>query len=141
MELKTDLKTYNQKIVRLEWDSLIFLIAEDIEANYFLLAEGLKKTKVRLIRASTGQEAVDIVASGQQVDLVITDIQMPEMDGFMATRLIRNLRPDLPIIAYTAFSYEGVHEKMQISGAQECLVKPFENRTFINTIRKYLFRT
>jgi len=141
MELKIDLKTYNQKIFRLEWDSLVFLIAEDVEANYFLLAEGLKKTKVRLIRASNGQEAVDIVASGQQVDLVITDIQMPVMDGFMATRLIRALKPDLPIIAYTAFSYEGVHEKMQISGAQECLIKPFENRTFINTIRKHLFRT
>ncbi|MFH0760691.1 MAG: response regulator [Bacteroidota bacterium] len=141
MAQNTDLITYNQKIFRLEWDSLVFLIAEDIEENFFLLSEGLKKTKVRLIRASNGQEAVDIVSSGQRVDLVITDIQMPVMDGFMATRLIRAIRQDLPIIAYTAFSYEGVHEKMAISGAQECLIKPFENRTFLNAIRKYLFRT
>ncbi len=141
MTLLAEAQTYNQKIVRFEWDSLAFLIAEDVDVNFFLLAEILKRTKVKLIRASNGQEAVDIVASDRPVDLVITDIQMPVMDGFMATRLIRELKPSLPIIAYTAFSYEGVHEKMQIAGAQECLIKPFEPRTFINTLRKYLFRT
>jgi CheY-like chemotaxis protein len=141
MPQTTDLSAYNQKIFRFEWDSLVILIAEDIEENNYLLAEGLKKTKARLIRAVNGQEAVDIIAGGQHVDLVITDIHMPVMDGFTVIRQIRTLKQDLPIIGFTAYSYEGVHEKMLIAGAKECLVKPFENRTFLNTVRKYLFRT
>lgn len=141
MEPIADLNEFNQSILRYEWGSLVFLIAEDVDMNYMFLAEALKKTKVQLLWAKNGQEAVDIIKSHASIDLLITDIQMPVKDGFSATREIRMLCPHLPIIAYTAYSYEGVKDKMLLAGAQECLIKPFEARQLLITIRKYLFKS
>jgi hypothetical protein len=141
MEPTGELSAFNQKILRYEWDSLIIVIAEDVDINYMFLAEALKKIKAQLLWAKNGQEAVDLVNVNDAVDVLVTDIQMPVKDGFMATREIRAIRPKLPIIAYTAFSYEGVKEKMILAGAQECLIKPFDSRQLLITIRKYLFKS
>ncbi|MCX6227499.1 MAG: response regulator [Bacteroidia bacterium] len=139
METPAERNAYNQRILRYEWESLIFLIAEDIDLNYMFLSEALKKTKVQILWALNGQEAVDICKSGLDIDLIITDIQMPVKDGFTATREIHALRPRIPIIAYTAYSYEGVKERMLFAGARECLIKPFDPRQLLIIIRKYLF--
>ncbi len=139
MENSINPQDHNQAVLRYNWDHLVFLIAEDIEMNYLFLAEALKKTGVKLLWAVNGLQAVEMVQSIDQIDMVITDIQMPEMDGFAATRQIKSLKPDLPILGYTAYSYEGVRDKMILAGAKECLIKPFEPKKFLLTIRKYLF--
>jgi CheY-like chemotaxis protein len=136
-----DVNAYNQKILRYEWESLIFVIAEDIEMNYLFLSEALRKTKVQLLWAVNGQEAVDICRSGMDIDLIITDIQMPVKDGYAATTEIHAICPRIPIIAYTAYSYEGLRERVLFAGAKECLIKPFDSRQLLITIRKYLFIT
>jgi CheY-like chemotaxis protein len=141
MEPIEDLSAYNQKILRYEWENLIFLIAEDIDMNYLFLAEALKKTGVQLLWAVNGQEAVNMIMANDDIDMLITDIQMPIKDGYTATREIHQLKPKLPILAYTAYSYEGVKEKMILAGAQECLIKPFEARQLLINIRKYLFKS
>lgn len=139
METQSTKQDYNQAILRYNWEHLVFLIAEDIEMNYLFLAEALKKTGVQLLWAVNGKQAVEIVETTERLDMVITDIQMPEMDGFVATNLISKLKPDMPIIGYTAYSYEGVRDKMIMAGAKECLIKPFEPKKLLLTIRKYLF--
>ncbi len=139
MEKPSDLNSYNQKILRYEWESLIFLIAEDIDINYMFLSEALKKTKVQILWAVNGQEAVDICKSGIDINLIITDIQMPVKDGYAATTEIHAFNPRLPIIAYTAYSYEGLRERVLFAGARECLIKPFDARQLLITLRKYLF--
>ncbi|MFA6128004.1 MAG: response regulator [Bacteroidales bacterium] len=139
MGTPADLNAYNQKILRYEWESLIFLIAEDIDINYMFLAEILKKTHVQVLWAVNGQEAVDIFKSGMAIDLIITDIQMPVKDGYTATSEIHELYPRIPIIAYTAYSYEGLRERVLLAGARECLLKPFDSRQLLITLRKYLF--
>lgn len=139
MDTPINNQDYNQAILRYNWENLVFLIAEDIEMNYLFLAEALKKTGVRLLWAVNGKQAVEIVETTQKIDMVITDIQMPEMDGFAATNVISQMRPDIPIIGYTAYSYEGVRDKMMLAGAKECLIKPFEPKKLLLTIRKYLF--
>jgi two-component system cell cycle response regulator DivK len=141
MEPTGELSSYNQKILRYEWDALIVVIAEDIDINYMFLAEAFKKTKAQLMWAKNGQEAVDMFNANHAIDVLVTDIQMPVKDGFVATREIRAMKPKLPIIAYTAYSYEGVKEKMLLAGAQECLIKPFDSRQLLITIRKYLFKS
>ncbi len=141
MEPTGELSDYNQKILRYEWDSLVILIAEDVDINYMFLAEALKKTKAQLLWAKNGQEAVDMVTVNDAINVLVTDIQMPVKDGFVATREIRAIRPKLPVIAYTAYSYEGVKDKMILAGAQECLIKPFDSRQLLITIRKYLFKS
>jgi len=139
METPAELNSYNQKILRYEWESLIFLIVEDIDMNYMFLAEALKKTKVQILWALNGQEAVDICNLGIDIALIITDIQMPVKDGYTATSEIHAIQPRIPIIAYTAYSYEGLRERVLFAGARECLIKPFDSRQLLITIRKYLF--
>jgi len=139
MENQSANQDYNQAILRYNWENLVFLIAEDIEMNYLFLVEALKKTGVSVLWAVNGLQAVEICQSTEKLDMVITDIQMPEMDGFSATREISRIRPELPIIGYTAYSYEGVRDKMVLAGAKECLIKPFEPKKLLITIRKYLF--
>jgi CheY-like chemotaxis protein len=139
MEKPFDLNLYNQKVLRYEWDSLVFLIAEDIDTNYMFLAEALRKTNVQILWAVNGEEAVNICRSGIDISLIITDIQMPVMDGYTATSEIHAMFPRIPIIAYTAYSYEGLKERMVLAGAKECLIKPFDARQLLIVIRKYLF--
>ncbi|MCK5820268.1 MAG: response regulator [Bacteroidales bacterium] len=140
MENQSENKDYNQAILKYNWENLVFLIAEDIEMNYLFLAEALKKTGVSVLWAVNGLQAVELCQTTEKLDMLITDIQMPEMDGFAATRQISQMRPELPIIGYTAYSYEGVRDKMVLAGAKECLIKPFEPRKLLLTIRKYLFK-
>ena len=132
---------HNQAVLRYQWGHLVFLVAEDIEMNYLFLSEALKKTGVPLLWAVNGQQAVEIFSSTPKIDMVISDIQMPEKDGFAATREITALRPEVPIIGYTAYSYDGVREKMILAGAKECLIKPFEPKKLLLVIRKYLFQS
>lgn len=141
METQEQIQNYNQEIFRYNWSGLVFLIAEDIEMNYLFLSEALRKTGVTVLWAVNGLQAVEICQTTQKLDMVITDIQMPEMDGFIATRQISMMRPNLPIIGYTAYAYEGVSEKMILAGAKECLIKPFEPKKLLLTIRKYLFKS
>lgn len=107
MENQSENQDYNQAILRYNWDNLVFLIAEDIEMNYLFLAEALKKTGVTVLWAVNGLQAVEICQTTEKIDMLITDIQMPEMDGFAATKKISQIRPELPIIGYTAYSYSG----------------------------------
>jgi two-component system, cell cycle response regulator DivK len=141
MESPADLNSYNQKVLRYDWGSFVFLIVEDVDLNYIFLAEALKKTKVQLLWAVNGQEAVDICRSGININLIITDIQMPVKDGYTATCEIHAMRPRLPIIAYTAYSYEGVKDRMLTAGARECLTKPFDPRQLLIALRKHLIAT
>lgn len=140
METLAELNAYNQRILRYEWESLVFLIAEDIDINYMILAEALKKTGAQILWALNGQEAVDICKTGMAIDLIIIDIQMPVKDGYTATSEIHACRPRIPIIAYTAYSYEGLKERVLFAGAKECLIKPFDSRQLLITIRKHLFQ-
>ena len=103
------------------------------------LAEALRKTRVQILWALNGQEAVNICKSGLDINLIITDIQMPVKDGITATSEIHALLPRMPIIAYTAYSYEGLKDRMLLAGARECLFKPFDARQLLIVIRKYLF--
>ena len=136
---KESIESYNTDIAKYEWKVLSFLIAEDIDINYQILAEGLKKTNVNIFWAKNGKEAVELFKKREEINLILTDLQMPEMDGFEATRKIREINKKVPIIAYTAYAYEGVKEKILLAGANECLLKPFATKKLLNTMRKYLF--
>jgi hypothetical protein len=78
------------------------LIAEDDENNFKLLCENLKSLGYSIIRAKDGFEAIEIVKSEPKIDLILMDIKMPVLDGFEATRRIKDIHPDLPVIALTA---------------------------------------
>ncbi len=94
------------------WQGKTLLIAEDDPNSFKYLKELLGKTNAVLLHATDGKKALEIMRGTDPVDLVIMDIQMPEMDGCEATRWIKKMNPQVPVIAQTAFAMAGDKEKM-----------------------------
>lgn len=101
-----------------------FLVAEDDDINYVYMERLLLKTKATILRAANGQEAVDICNAGQDIDLILMDINMPFMNGLEATHIIRANFPKLPIIAVTAYSLSGDKETCIAAGCTDYIPKP-----------------
>jgi len=113
------------------------LIAEDNDSNFILMTYILKKYYV-FERAKNGQEAVDMVANGGQYDIVLMDIKMPVMDGLEATKRIKALRPELPVIALTANAFDSDRNMAFESGCDEFLSKPISSDLCLKTIAKFI---
>jgi serine phosphatase RsbU (regulator of sigma subunit) len=113
------------------------LIAEDTEVNYFLLVQALRTSNVQIFRAYNGKEAIDFCKT-KEVDMVLMDINMPEMDGLEATMIIREFNQELPIIAQTALDVPGQKEKILEAGCNDYITKPIDLQLFLSIIKKYI---
>jgi PAS domain S-box-containing protein len=104
------------------------LVAEDEEINRTILEENLTEDGARVVSVSNGREAVErILMDGPDAyDFVLMDIQMPEMDGFEATRRILEFAPDLPIIAQTAHAFSEERDRCLATGMVGHLAKPID---------------
>jgi signal transduction histidine kinase/ActR/RegA family two-component response regulator len=115
------------------------LVAEDEDSNYMLVEAMLSGLNINIIRVVDGAEAVDTCKS-KLIDMVLMDIQMPLMDGYEATRQIREFMPDLPIIAQTAYSTEPDKSKALLCGCTDFIAKPLKHELLISMINKQLFK-
>jgi len=121
-----------------DWSDKTVLIAEDADDNYFLLTAILKKTKLNLIRAKDGQEAVDICKGRDGIDAVLMDLSMPIMDGLEATKQIKEFNSSIPIIAQTAYAMEADKEQTFEAGCDDYISKPIRRNILIELLYKYL---
>lgn len=119
------------------WQGKTILIAEDEDANYTLLYLFLRNTGSKIIRATNGKEAVDIVDS-QLVDLVLMDMKMPVMDGYEATSQIKKLAPSLPVIAQTAYALSSDRLRAIEAGCDNYITKPISSQNLIRIMSRYL---
>jgi PAS domain S-box-containing protein len=117
----------------------LILLAEDSEINVITLSGYLKARGYRILHAKNGQEAIDL-ARTQPPDLILMDIQMPEVDGLAATRQIRSDRTlaQMPIIALTALAMIGDRERCLAAGANEYFTKPVKLKLLMSTIQRLL---
>lgn len=118
-----------------DWSHKTLLIAEDLDDNYAVLAALLKRTNIRLFRAYTGKEAIEMVLHEKTIDIILMDISMPDIDGIEALRLIKQHIPDKIVIAQTA------HElSIQLSKEKfdDYIQKPIRRQQLIDILSKYL---
>ena len=120
--------------------SCCLLVAEDDENSMLYIKALLEFENISVFEANTGIKAVDQVKNHPEIDLVLMDLKMPEMDGFAATRQIKLLRPELPVIAQTAYSFTEEREKAEQAGCDDYLSKPIKRMVLIETIRKFNLR-
>ena len=114
------------------------LIAEDEEYNYLFLAEVLNSYEVTLIRAINGKEAVEQCSTPNDIKIILMDIRMPVMDGYEATKLIKKMHPEMPIIAQTAYAMESDRKRAFKEGFNDYLPKPIRRKELISTIIKHI---
>jgi CheY-like chemotaxis protein len=121
-------------------DELTILVAEDDEINFFYIKELFRGTGAKIIRAVNGKEAVEKVTGNDRISLVLIDIKMPVMNGYEAIKKIRELQPDLPIIAQTAFALSNEMLKAFNAGSNDYISKPFKKEQLIALVEKYTLR-
>jgi PAS domain S-box-containing protein len=129
-----------EKLIEDAGKSQTILIAEDEDYNFMLLEELLSGLHAVIIRAHNGKGAVDMCKTNLHIDLVLMDIKMPDMDGYEATRRIKEIRPNLPIIAQTAYNVETDKMKAFASGCDDFITKPFKQEVLIAKVKEGLMR-
>lgn len=120
------------------WENYTVVIAEDQFTNYKILEAYLQPTNINIIWAKTGKEAMTASLQTPEVNLILMDINMPHTNGLEATKLIKKKRPDLTIIAQTAYALEGDREKSLKAGCSEHLSKPFNKSDLLLCMSRYL---
>jgi len=118
-------------------DSLI-LVVEDDEINMSFLHEVLKKSGYKIVSAKTGEEAVKICRENIEITLVLMDIKLPLINGYEATRKIKDMRADLPVIAQTAYAQDLDKDRVFASGCSDYIAKPYEKEDLLLKISKHL---
>ena len=112
------------------------LVAEDEDSNYELVKIVLQK-RYKLIRAHNGIEAVTM-NEDEHPDLILMDIRMPEMNGLDATRIIKEVSGDTPVVALSAYAFEENIREARAAGCDDFLAKPFKVENLIEMVRKHL---
>lgn len=120
------------------WTGKTILIAEDDETSYVFLREILQKTNARIVHAINGKEVVEAVKFTDDIDIILMDMNMPFIDGFTATKMIKKLHPSLPIIAQTAYAMDGDKEKSIMAGCDDYLTKPINPSNLLAKINQFL---
>ncbi|HHU58429.1 MAG TPA: response regulator [Bacteroidales bacterium] len=119
------------------WETKNILVVEDVDTNKIFFDAALRRTKAKILWAKDGQEAIDMFKANR-IDLVLMDLQLPIMDGYTATREIKKINPEVPIIAQTAHVMSGEREKCMEAGCNDYLAKPIRLQLLIDTLSKYL---
>jgi len=117
--------------------NLKILITEDDETSEMLISVLIKEFSNEVLFARTGTEAIETYRNNPDIDLILMDIQMPEMNGYETTRQIRKLNKDVLIIAQTAYGILGDREKAVESGCNDYISKPITQKRLSDLIQKY----
>jgi len=113
------------------------LITEDDEINFYYFKTLLTHDRVEILHAEDGIEAVELCKENPEIELVLMDLKMVDMDGFEATRRIKSFRPELPIIAITAYSETEDKRKALLAGCDEFLTKPVKKEFLIKKLEEF----
>jgi PAS domain S-box-containing protein len=133
----TNLSEKEEKTTNHIKSGLKVLIAEDDEASEMLISIELTKFSKEILKVKNGIDAIEECRKNPDIDLVLMDIQMPQMDGYQATREIRKFNKNVIVIAQTAFALRGDKEKAIESGCNNYLSKPIRQDELLALLKLY----
>ncbi len=115
------------------------LIVEDDLINQKYLEKVLKKSNVRLLDAKTGEKAIEMVRQNPWIDLILMDIRLPGMNGYETTKAIKAFKPEIPIIAQTAYAMQNDFSKAMAMGCDDYISKPIDQKILFEKLNNYLY--
>jgi PAS domain S-box-containing protein len=122
----------------INWSSRKCLLVDDNKDVLIYLNRILADTGVSILTARSGFEAIDLIKANADIDVVLLDMQMPEMNGIEATKEIRKIRKNLPIIAQTAFIFEDDKDIILEAGCDACLIKPIRREHLLTVMSSFV---
>lgn len=136
IDIKSDVEIIKEKYKNLE--SKTILIVEDDEASYKYLKIVLEEYGTNIIWAKDGKTSIKYCKENANIDIVLMDINMPEMNGYEATKEIKKFSPNLPIVAQTAFAIAGDREKAIDAGCDNYIPKPIDKDELLEMIHQHI---
>jgi len=123
-----------------DFSDKLVLVVEDNQISFKLIDAVLRQVKTNVVHAPDGKRAIEECASGTHFDLVLMDMQMPEIDGLEATRRIKSIRPELPVVATTANTYDETAHACREAGCDAFLTKPLQFRALFEMMQSFFDR-
>lgn len=120
------------------WDNKTILVAEDEAINHIYIKELLSDTNAKILQAWDGRQAVELVKKHSGISLVLMDLKMPVMDGHEALQIIKQIKPDLPVIAQTAYANSDSRKRAMKGGFDNYITKPIDSTLLIEVLSNYL---
>ena len=122
----------------LNWSTKKCLLVDDNKDVLIYLNRVLLDTGINVLMARSGAEAIEIIKNTPDIDVIVLDMQMPEMNGIEVTREIRKIRKNLPIIAQTAFIFEDDKDIIIEAGCDACLIKPIRKEHLLTVMSGFI---
>ncbi|MFC2138949.1 ATP-binding protein, partial [Bacteroidota bacterium] len=120
-----------------DWHDKKILIVEDDESSFIFLKHLFQKTNITIKYAQSGIQAIKICQEYKDIDLVLMDLNLPEMNGYDATKEIKKQKSNLPIIALTAFNNEETEEECLKQGFDKFMTKPYNEELILKTVNDF----
>lgn len=121
-----------------DWSKKSILIADDELHNFIILEKAMKKTGIKIFHAENGEQAVKLFKENPNISIILMDIRMPEMGGLEATKFIRSINRDIPIIAFTAFALSDDEAIALEFGCDDYISKPVRPDYLLKKINEHL---
>ena len=115
------------------------LIVEDDLINQKYLERILSTKNIHLLDAKTGEKAIELVRQHPGIDLILMDIRLPGMNGYETTKAIKVIKPDMPVIAQTAYAMEDDYSKSLAMGCDDYISKPIDKNVLFEKLNNYLY--
>lgn len=122
----------------IDWHDKTILIVEDIPSNYQLLAAYLSRTGANIIHTLNGMPVLEILRERKDIDLILMDLQLPDINGIEITKMIRKEDETIPIIAQTAHALAIDRERCIQAGCNDYIAKPIRKHDFLNIVKQYI---
>ncbi len=122
-----------------DWSKEVFLIVDDVEANYLFYKSMMKRSGAILLWAKNGDDAIKQCKSNPSISLILMDVMMPYLDGYETTRRIKDFKSEVPVIAQTAFADQHGKEKALLAGCDDYITKPIQQTELISVINRLLY--
>ncbi len=121
-------------IGKYNWKNRVIVVAEDDDINYKFIETVLHETQAKILRANNGKQVIELCKTINKIDLILMDIKMPDVNGYQATKEIKELFSNIPIIAQTAFSMQDDKAKCLSVGCDDYIAKPIDIEILIKKI-------
>lgn len=128
----------NIKNMTYNWSGKVILIVEDDLYNSKLILNILKNSKASCLLAENGEEAIEMFKQNPQIDIILMDIQLPDVNGYDVTRAMKKINPTIPVIAQTAFAFAEDKKYSLEIGCDDYIAKPLEKSMLLEIINKHI---